>query len=398
MASATEIAKRYFKALGDRDLDAAAACWAPDGVDRFVGQQDVVGPAGVRQYFGALFGAFPDFSLEVLDATTSRNRTAVRWRARGTFAGPGSFQGFAPNGAQIEIEGCDVVTIAEDLITHNDAYLDSGDIARQLGFLPPAGSTTEIRMTQLANLRTKVRSRLGGAQPERIADGVWIVRGGFPSKTMNVYLIEDSGGATVFDAGISQMTVAIRSAAARLGGIKRVVLGHADADHRGAAPTLGAPVYCHPADRDAAQSSDPFRPYWNFDKLGRHGRLLLPRLLPLWDGGAVQIAGTVKDGEEIAGFKVIELPGHAPGLIGLFREHDRLALVSDCFYTLDPQTGIKGAARVPHPAFNINTEQAADSIRKLSALEPSAAWAGHADPVRGDVVAQLQQAAATTPA
>jgi glyoxylase-like metal-dependent hydrolase (beta-lactamase superfamily II) len=83
-------------------------------------------------------------------------------------------------------------------------------------------------------------------------------------------------------------------------------------------------------------------------------------------------------------------------LIGLFRERDRLALVSDCFYTLDPQTGVKGPPRVPHSAFNDSTEQAAASIRKLAALEPSAAWPGHADPVTGDVVEQLHQAATRT--
>ena len=131
------------------------------------------------------------------------------------------------------------------------------------------------------------------------------------------------------------------------------------------------------------------------DQLDRHARVVLSRLLPTWDGGPVQVAGTVSEGDEIAGFRVIELPGHAPGLIGLFREHDRLALVSDCFYTVDPQTGIKGRARVPHPAFNLSTSQAADSIRKLASLEPSVAWAGHTDPIRGDVVAQLQQAAAS---
>ncbi len=126
--------------------------------------------------------------------------------------------------------------------------------------------------------------------------------------------------------------------------------------------------------------------------------MLLPRLIPIWDGGAVQIAGTVEEGDEIAGFRVIELPGHAPGLIGLFRERDRLALVSDCFYTLDPQTGFKRPAGVPHLAFNTSTEQAAQSIRTLAALAPSAAWAGHADPVTGDVVEQLQRAAAEVPA
>jgi steroid delta-isomerase-like uncharacterized protein len=393
MASTAEIAKRYFEALSAHDLDAAVAVWAPGAVDRFVGQQELIAPDGVRAYLSNLFAAFPDFGFEILDLTTYRNRTAVRWRARGTFAGPGTFQGFAPNGARIEIEGCDVVTVADDLIQHNDAYLDIGDIARQLGFLPASGSRAEARLAKLANVRTKLRSLIHGAEPERIADGVWIVRGGFPIKTMNVYLIEDDGAVTVFDAGISDMTDAVAAAGARLGGIKRVVLSHADADHRGAAPGLGAPVFCHPAEREAAESSESLRPYHDPSKLDPHGRFLLGRLLPVWDGGPVKIAGTVEEGQEIAGFKVIDLPGHAPGLIGLFRESDRLALVSDCVYTLDIQTGIKGHVRVPNAAFNIDTEQARASIRKLAELEPAAAWTGHADPVTGNVRAQLEQAA-----
>ena len=284
---------------------------------------------------------------------------------------------------------------ADGLIDHLDAYIDSGDIARQLGLLPPLESKAQARLTKLANARIKAQNFVHGSAPERIADGVWIVRGGFPQRTMNVYLLEDEGGLTLFDAGISDMTVALAAAAARLGGIKRIVLGHADAGHRGAAPGLDAPVYCHPADRQAAESSETFRPYWDLSKLGPHGRLLLGRLLPVWDGGAVQIEGTVQEGEQVAGFKVIDLPGHAPGLIGLYRESDRLALVSDLIYTLDPQTGIKGRARLPHPAFDSDRAQARASIRKLAAISPSVAWSGHADPVRGDVSAQLESAAAT---
>jgi glyoxylase-like metal-dependent hydrolase (beta-lactamase superfamily II) len=191
------------------------------------------------------------------------------------------------------------------------------------------------------------------------------------------------------------MTTAIQMAASRLGGIKRVVLGHADADHRGAAPGLDAPVYCHPAEREAAESDDPLRPYMHFEDLEPPGGWVLPRLMPMWDGGAVQIAGTVSQGDEVAGFEVVELPGHAPGQIGLFRERDRLALVSDCFYTLDARTGMKSAPRVPHPSTNLSSEEAAESIRKLAGMRPSAAWAGHADPVTGDVVSQLHRAAET---
>ena len=393
MASTAEIAKKYFDALNAHDLDAAVAVWEPGAIDRFVGQEEVIAPDRVRAYFGSLFDAFPDLAFEVLDLTTYRNRTAVRWQARGTFAGPGQFRGFTPNGARIEIEGCDVVTVTDDKIRQNNAYLDTGDIARQLGLLPQAGSRAEARLTKLANARTKLVSRIRGAEPERIADGVWIVRGGFPTKDMNVYLIEDDGGVSVFDAGISAMTTAVAAAGARLGGIKRVVLGHADADNRGAAPGLGAPVYCHPAERDAAESNSPLRPYWDLSKLARHARFAYSKLLPTWDGGAVAIAGTVNEGDQVAGFRVVELPGHAPGLIGLFRESDRLALVSDCVYTVDLQTGIRGAPRVPHPAFDADVEQARDSIRKLAGLEPSAAWPGHANPVTGDVGSELDRVA-----
>src|SRR5438270_9612583 len=274
MASPTEIAKRYFQAVADRDVDAMVACWAPGGVDRFVGQEEVIAPDGVREYFEGLFAAFPDFRLEVIDTTASRTRVAVRWRASGTFAGPGSFQGFAPNGARIEIEGCDVLTVADDLIQHNDAYLDSGEIGRQLGVLPESGSPGEARLTRLANLRTRIESWIRGVRTERVAEGVWVLRGGFPSKTMNVYLVQDADGVTMFDAGISDMTAAVRAVGARLGGITRIVLGHADADHRGSAPGIGAPVYCHPAERDAARSSDFWRPYWDFSKLKPHGRVV----------------------------------------------------------------------------------------------------------------------------
>jgi hydroxyacylglutathione hydrolase len=233
-----------------------------------------------------------------------------------------------------------------------------------------------------------------GRGPERIADGVWLLRGGFPAKIMNVYLIKDGGGVTLFDAGIAAMADAVAAAGADLGGIERVVLGHADADHRGAAPSLGAPVFCHEADRAAAESPSPFRDYWDFDKLRRPTNRVMPKLLTHWDGGAVTVAGTLAEGDEVAGFRVIHLPGHAPGLIGLYRESDRLALCSDLIYTLDVQTGIPGHPRVPHSAFNHDTDQARASIRKLAAHSPSSVWPGHTGAVRGDARAQLEEIAA----
>jgi hydroxyacylglutathione hydrolase len=248
-------------------------------------------------------------------------------------------------------------------------------------------------MTRAFNGQAKFKRRAVCNEPERIAEGVWLVRGGFPLKSMNVYLIEDPhGGVTMFEAGIKAMVAGLSAAAASLGGLNRIVLGHAHADHRGAAPGLGVPVFCHPADRIDAEG-DGGAHYFDFSKATVPARWTLPRLLPVWDGGPVAIDGTVEEGDDVSGFKVVHIPGHSPGQIALWRESDRIALTADCFYTLDPGTGRHGPPRVPMAAFNLDTEQARASIRKIAALEPAVAWPGHADPVTGDVRAQLEAAA-----
>jgi hydroxyacylglutathione hydrolase len=280
-------------------------------------------------------------------------------------------------------------------VVANEAYVDGMTIARQLGVLPPTDSGAERGLTALTNLRTRLARRIAAGDPEPIADGVWVVRGGFPGRIMNVYLLRDGDGVLLFDAGVQSMTPALAAIGAQMGGITRIVLGHGHADHRGAAPGLGAPVWCHP-DEVADAEGDGGMHYFDLTALDAPGKLLLRRLLPIWDAGPVSIAGTVSEGDEVAGFRAIHLPGHAPGLIGLWRDSDRLALVSDCFYTLNPQTGIPGAPRVPHRAFNKDNEQARASMRKLAALAPATAWCGHAEPLRGDVAGQLERAATTT--
>jgi glyoxylase-like metal-dependent hydrolase (beta-lactamase superfamily II) len=272
--------------------------------------------------------------------------------------------------------------------------MNGAELARQLGALPPQGSSTEERMAKAFNMRTRVRRRLT-SEPEPVADGVWVVRGGFPTKEMNVYLVRDGDGVVLFDAGIRAMTDAVAAAGASLGGITRVLLGHGHPDHRGVAPFFDVPVLCH-ADNRADAEGDGGRRYFDYTKLRPYAKPVFPFLLNVWDGGPVQIADTVAEGDDVAGFEVVLLPGHAPGLVGLWRAADRLALVSDCFYTLDPQSGRHGHPRVPHDAFNLDTAQARASILKLAAMEPAAAWAGHAEPLTGDVRGQLEHAAQAT--
>ena len=229
---------------------------------------------------------------------------------------------------------------------------------------------------------------------EPVATGVWLLRGGVP-RTMNAFLLEDDGGGvTVFDTGLRSMRPAILAHAGTLGGINRVVLSHAHVDHRGGANRVGLPVWIHAADRADAEG-DAGRHYMHLERFPPVFRCVYPRLQDHWDDGPVRVAGTIAEGDDVSGFRVVHLPGHAPGQVGLFRERDGVALAADAFLRVDSLTGRPTKPVLPHAAFNHDPELVRSSLRKLAALGPSSAWPGHGDPIRGDVRGALERLAAS---
>lgn len=143
-----------------------------------------------------------------------------------------------------------------------------------------------------------------------------------------------------------------------------------------------------------AQAEWP-QPYLDFSRIeNERVRGGLHRLNQMWDSGPLEIAGTVEEGDQVAGMQVIHVPGHAPGQIALFRASDGLLLAGDAIYTQDAETGQPAPARVPHPFANWSTEQARASIRKLATYKPTSAWLGHSTNITGDVQPQLEAAAA----
>jgi hydroxyacylglutathione hydrolase len=222
-----------------------------------------------------------------------------------------------------------------------------------------------------------------------VADGVWRITRGFPLK-INVFLVREGDGVAVFDAGAKNMGGAIREAADSLGGATRVILGNPHADHRGGAAAIGAPVWCHADDVDDVQG-DGGAHYFDYGRLPFFSRPVTRSVMQSMDAGPLTVAGTLAEGDDVGGLRVVHLPGHSPGCIGLWRAADGLALTNDCFALFDPALPLPGRRpRVPHPAFNWSTERCHESVRKLADLEPSTAWPGHFGPLTGDVAAKLR--------
>jgi hydroxyacylglutathione hydrolase len=233
---------------------------------------------------------------------------------------------------------------------------------------------------------------------ERVGDGVWVLRLRPPSrvqKLTNVYLLQDGERVTLFDSGSRQQAPGIAQAAAQHGGIERILLSHAHSDHRGGASELDAPVLCHPDERSDVEG-DGGEHYFDWSKVRNPAiRALGPGTGRRMDGGPLQVADTVAEGDTVAGFEVVHLPGHAPGLIGLWRDSDRLAIVSDAVFVFSPfsMLALPGQPRIAHAAVRPDDVAARESVRRVAALNPREVWIGHYGPVTGDVRGQLEQAA-----
>jgi glyoxylase-like metal-dependent hydrolase (beta-lactamase superfamily II) len=234
---------------------------------------------------------------------------------------------------------------------------------------------------------------------ERAGEGVEVLRLRAPGRvqrTTNIYMLEGDSGVVVYETGSVGAADAIRQACAQRGGISRIVLSHAHADHRGGASRLEAPIFCHPAERPGAEGDGWAKDGFDFSKIGNPVvRTLTPRVLRDMDGGPLVIAGTLAEGDTVAGFRVLHLPGHTPGQVGLWRESDRLAIVSDAVFVWNPFSilGLPGQVRLPPPAIRPDDAAARASVRRIAALDPATVWLGHYGPVTGDLRGQLERAA-----
>lgn len=157
---AKPVVREYFDALTDQDLERALESWQPGAVDHLYGFGDLEAPHGIRAYFSNLFAAFPDWRFEVVELIASGETAAARWRIEATFSGPGRFQGVAPTGARVELEGADLFRVVDEKIVENHAYTNGAHLAQQLGLLPPSGSAAERAMTGAFNAKTAAAAAL----------------------------------------------------------------------------------------------------------------------------------------------------------------------------------------------------------------------------------------------
>jgi hydroxyacylglutathione hydrolase len=206
---------------------------------------------------------------------------------------------------------------------------------------------------------------------KQLADGVWRLAG-FPPNAINVYLIED----VLIDASTKYAT---RRIVRELKGhqLAAHALTHAHPDHQGASHVVceryGVPFWVGEKDADAAEN-----PKLIGERQPDH--FMAQLFAKTMTGPGHRVDRRLHEGDDVAGFKVIDVPGHSAGHVAFWRESDGVLVAGDVLnsadvYTLIPRLSEPRAYFTPDPAENRR------SARKLAPLEPKLALFGHGPPV-----------------
>jgi glyoxylase-like metal-dependent hydrolase (beta-lactamase superfamily II) len=211
---------------------------------------------------------------------------------------------------------------------------------------------------------------------KQLAEGVWQLDG-FPRDAINVYVIGDVliDAGSALDRGRILKQLDGRSISAH-------ALTHAHPDHCGSSHAvcerLDIPLWCGAADAEAVEAGKI---------VGLGGRMLPgPRAHP--------VARRLREGDEVAGFTVLDTPGHSPGHVSYWRESDRVLLCGDVMWgwnALLTRGPIREPIKILSPDVGLNR----DSARRIAALEPALVCFGHGPALRDP--AKLTAAVAKLP-
>ncbi len=190
---------------------------------------------------------------------------------------------------------------------------------------------------------------------------------------VNAYLVDD----VLIDAGSRQSGGRILDALEGRA-VSAHALTHAHPDHQGAShevcERLGIPYWV--PEEDAAAAEDP-----SLIRERQPQHPIAQFFAKTMTGPAHPVDRALHEGDEIAGFRVLDTPGHSAGHVSYWRESDGVLILGDVLNNMDVITGIPGL-RLPKTFLTPDPARNRESAKRLGALEPKLVLFGHGAPLR----------------
>ena len=225
-------------------------------------------------------------------------------------------------------------------------------------------------------------------KPIVITDGVFQLR----AIGARVTVLAEQDDVILIDTGLSRSLRVINRGLSDLGfsldRVSRVVITHAHPDHYGGLSELVSAarirVAVHELEADIVEGRVPAPSPFHSRLLGALTRPALSRLT----GGPVTVDLRLRDGDIIpfpTEIRVVHLPGHTPGSIGLHLPQKRTVIVGDAL-----QYKLGWRLYPPAPGVTQCPQEAINSLRKLLSLDFDTICFSHFPPLKKNAKCALR--------
>jgi glyoxylase-like metal-dependent hydrolase (beta-lactamase superfamily II) len=190
-----------------------------------------------------------------------------------------------------------------------------------------------------------------------------------PRLSINCFIADE----ILFDAGIKCSYHNIKKAIHEKP-ITKHVLTHAHADHQGSSAQIckefNIPLFCHKEEVHRTESGLAVSDY------PAPTGIIARFQQKYWAGEGHPVTDTLKEGDLVGNFIVIETPGHSAGHLSFFREDDGTLIIGDALCNMNLLTTIPGLQLPPY-LFTSDQNQNIQSLKKLYDLHPKVICFGH---------------------
>jgi ketosteroid isomerase-like protein len=139
MGQARDVMDRLMAAMGSKDKETLAHCYAPGAVAYTPDQGELRGRDAIAGYLFGFWEAMPDVRYEHAEKHEAGNVAIDEGFVVGTNTGPlrmPSGETMPATGRQLRIRSCDVATVEGAGITSHHFYFDQVEFLAQLGLMP----------------------------------------------------------------------------------------------------------------------------------------------------------------------------------------------------------------------------------------------------------------------
>ena len=152
-----ELVRWAFGVLNEHQVEPLFGFWTAQTVERFP-DATCVGEREIGDYFLAVFAAVPDAHIEILTLAEQGEDVFVHWKLTGTHQG--TFNGIAPTGCAIALDGIDHFVVRDGVVVSNFVVFDQMQFARAIALLPADGSRQDRALKAAFNVKTKLAQRV----------------------------------------------------------------------------------------------------------------------------------------------------------------------------------------------------------------------------------------------